>query len=74
MLRNDGSTWTRPFPVISDLRAIWDMDFKDQSQGTKQRTAEALLNKTYPDLVDPDLVDPDLVDPDLVDFEKKFHF
>jgi len=47
ILRNDGSTWTRPFPVISDLRAIWEIDSKDQSQGTKQRTAEAMLNKTY---------------------------
>ncbi len=45
--RDRPETWTNPFPVMRNLRDIWALDAANKDIGTKQKTAEALLNKTF---------------------------
>lgn len=45
--RDDPESFKNKMPVYKDLRAIWALDAADDRLGTKQKTAEALLNKTY---------------------------
>jgi len=45
--RDRPETWTNPFPVFRNLRDVWALDAGDKDLGSKQKTAEALFNKTY---------------------------
>ena len=45
--RDQPETFTRPYPVFQNLYNIWLRDSEDNDLGTKQKTAEALKNKTY---------------------------
>lgn len=45
--RDEPESFKNPMPLYKHLRAIWALDAADDSLGTKQKTAEALLNKTY---------------------------
>ena len=45
--RDRPETWTNPFPVFRNLRDIWALDAADKDLGTKAKTAEAMMNKTY---------------------------
>jgi hypothetical protein len=45
--RDRPETWNRPFPVFNNIRSIWERDLANKDLGTKQRTAEALFNKSY---------------------------
>jgi hypothetical protein len=45
--RDRPETWANAWPVFMNLRNIWALDAADKDLGTKQKTAEAMLNKTY---------------------------
>jgi hypothetical protein len=45
--RDRPETWNNPFPVMRDLRDIWEKDLNNRDLGIKQKTAEILFNKTY---------------------------
>ena len=45
--RDDPDSFTNPMPVYSALRLKWELDKENKNLGTKQKTAEALYNKTY---------------------------
>ena len=45
--RDRPETWNNPFPVLKDLRSIWEKDLKNRDLGIKQKIAEILFNKTY---------------------------
>jgi hypothetical protein len=45
--RERPETWNRPFPVMRDLREIWEKDLNNKDLGIKQKTAELLFSKTY---------------------------
>jgi hypothetical protein len=45
--RDRPETWNEPFPVMKDLREIWEKDMNNRDLGMKQKTAEVLFNKTY---------------------------
>jgi Helicase HerA, central domain len=47
VIRDRPETWNNPFPVMRNLRDIWALDAADKDLGTKAKTAEALLNKTF---------------------------
>ena len=45
--RDDPDSFSNPMPVYPALRLKWELDKENTSLGTKQKTAEALHNKTY---------------------------
>ena len=45
--RDDPSSFSNPMPVYPALRFKWELDKENKNLGTKQKTAEALYNKTY---------------------------
>lgn len=45
--RDDPDSFTNPMPVYPALRLKWELDKENKNLGTKQKTAEALYNKTY---------------------------
>lgn len=45
--RDDPDSFKNEMPVYSNLRFKWELDKDNNSLGSKQRTAEALFNKTY---------------------------
>lgn len=45
--RDDPDSFTNPMPVYPALRFKWELDKENKNLGTKQKTAEALYNKTY---------------------------
>jgi len=47
IIRDRPDTWSNTFPVFRNLRDIWALDAANKDLGTKQKTAEAMLNKTY---------------------------
>jgi hypothetical protein len=47
IIRDRPETWINPFQVFRNLRDVWALDAADKDLGTKQKTAEAMLNKTY---------------------------
>jgi AAA-like domain len=47
IIRDLPDTWNNPFPVMRNLRDIWALDAVNKDLGTKQKTAEAMLNKTF---------------------------
>src|SRR5665647_1297698 len=47
IIRDRPETWSNTFPVFRNLRDIWALDAANKDLGTKQKTAEAMLNKTY---------------------------
>lgn len=51
IIREQPGTWTSAdtaWPVLADLRSLWEADMQDKGLGTRTATAEALFNKTYP--------------------------
>jgi hypothetical protein len=47
IIRDRPETWTNTFPVMRNLRDIWALDAANKDLGTKAKTAEAMLNKSY---------------------------
>ena len=47
IIRENPETWDKPWPVMKNLYDIWEKDAENKDLGTKQKTAEALKNKTY---------------------------
>jgi Helicase HerA, central domain len=47
IIREQPETWAKPWPVMQNLYDIWALDAANPDLGTKQKTAEALKNKTY---------------------------
>jgi hypothetical protein len=47
IIRERPETWDNPWPIMQNLYDIWDRDAANSDLGTKQKTAEALKNKTY---------------------------
>jgi hypothetical protein len=47
VFRDEPESFKNPMPLYKHLRAIWALDAANDELGTKQKTAEALLNKTY---------------------------
>lgn len=45
--RDDPDSFLNPMPVYPALRLKWEIDKENDKLGTKQKTAEALYNKTY---------------------------
>jgi hypothetical protein len=45
--RERPETWNKPFPVMKNLREIWEKDMNNKDLGIKRETAEILFNKTY---------------------------
>ena len=45
--RDEPESFKNQMPLYKHLRAIWALDAANDELGTKQKTAEALLNKTY---------------------------
>lgn len=45
--RDDPGSFSNPMPVYPALRLKWEIDKENKNLGTKQKTAEALYNKTY---------------------------
>ena len=45
--RDEPESFKNLMPLYKHLRAIWALDAANDDLGTKQKTAEALLNKTY---------------------------
>lgn len=45
--RDEPDSFKNQMPVYSNLRFKWELDKANDSLGSKQRTAEALFNKTY---------------------------
>lgn len=45
--RDRPESWNNPFPVLKNLRNIWEKDMGNKDLGAKHKTAEALVNKTY---------------------------
>ncbi|MGB9928818.1 MAG: ATP-binding protein [Methanosarcina sp.] len=45
--RDRPETWNNPFPVMKNLRELWEKDMNNRGLGVKQKSAEALYNKTY---------------------------
>lgn len=47
IFRDEPESFKNQMPVYSNLRYKWELDKSNDSLGSKQRTAEALYNKTY---------------------------
>lgn len=47
IFRDDPDSFSNPMPVYPALRFKWELDKENKNLGTKQKTAEALYNKTY---------------------------
>jgi hypothetical protein len=45
--RDEPESFKNPMPLYKHLRAVWALDATNDELGTKAKTAEALLNKTY---------------------------
>lgn len=45
--RDEPESFKNRMPLYKHLRAVWALDASNNDLGTKQKTAEALLNKTY---------------------------
>jgi Helicase HerA, central domain len=45
--RDEPESFKNPMPLYKHLRAVWALDAANDDLGTKAKTAEALLNKTY---------------------------
>ena len=47
IFRDEPDSFSNPMPVYPALRFKWELDKENKNLGTKQKTAEALYNKTY---------------------------